>query len=107
MLPVQRGVQIKHHPGSSVNEIEQEPDWEAGHQHDVGFKNQQDRIPGLTHGDNEVEEDAEFSSEAFKAYQNLDAKTEEVDIVGMDSSCSRTNYLSLRSAPKHTGEPVC
>lgn len=35
------------HPGATIEEIQDEPDWEAGHSHRVGFKNRQNRRPGF------------------------------------------------------------
>ncbi|KAK1981000.1 hypothetical protein LZ30DRAFT_721568 [Colletotrichum cereale] len=34
------------HPGSSHREIENEPNWGSGHNHRVGFKNRDNRVPG-------------------------------------------------------------
>lgn len=54
-------VRKQEHPGSSAQEIEDEPSWTAGHQHRVGFKNRQDRRPGLTHEDDKQRESARSS----------------------------------------------
>jgi len=40
---------VSDHPGSTQDEISQEPDWSGGHQHRIGYKNRQHRIPGVTH----------------------------------------------------------
>lgn len=40
---------VSAHPGSSEQEKEEEPDWGSGHAHRIGFINQQDRVPGVTH----------------------------------------------------------
>ncbi|KAF9875001.1 nitrate reductase [Colletotrichum karsti] len=34
------------HPGSSRRDIENEPNWGSGHNHRVGFKNKDNRVPG-------------------------------------------------------------
>ncbi|OLN97767.1 Nitrate reductase [NADH] protein-like protein [Colletotrichum chlorophyti] len=34
------------HPGSTRREIENEPNWGSGHNHRVGFKNKDNRVPG-------------------------------------------------------------
>ncbi|OHW98199.1 nitrate reductase [Colletotrichum incanum] len=34
------------HPGSSQEEIENEPNWGSGHNHRIGFKNRDNRVPG-------------------------------------------------------------
>lgn len=49
MPPIPWTVKVHHHPGSSAHDIAKEPDWNAGHEHRIGFKNSQDRVPGITH----------------------------------------------------------
>ncbi|KAL3292791.1 nitrate reductase [Colletotrichum asianum] len=39
-------VQKQDHPGSSHQEINDEPNWGSGHNHRVGFKNKDNRVPG-------------------------------------------------------------
>ncbi|KAH6687912.1 nitrate reductase [Plectosphaerella plurivora] len=41
-------VRKRDHPGSSHQEIRDEPSWGAGHNHHVGFKNRDNRLPGYT-----------------------------------------------------------
>jgi nitrate reductase (NAD(P)H) len=52
-------VRVTDHPGSSREEIEAEPDWGKGHEHHIGYKNFQDRLPGLTHASDEHYEELE------------------------------------------------
>ncbi|KAF5004145.1 hypothetical protein FDECE_9359 [Fusarium decemcellulare] len=49
-------VNIRPHPGSTAEEIRNEPNWIAGHQHRVGFRDRNDRVPGITHRDDEYRE---------------------------------------------------
>ncbi|KAF2999125.1 hypothetical protein E8E14_004143 [Neopestalotiopsis sp. 37M] len=61
-------------PGSSAEEIENEPVWHPGHNHRVGFRNNQNRFAGLTednkdHWDN-VEE-KRLAEEGMKKYRKL------------------------------------
>ena len=49
-------VNVTGHPGSTAEDIGNEPDWSGGHQHRIGFKNRQDRVPGLTHAADDDEE---------------------------------------------------
>ena len=42
-------VRLTAHPGSSAEDIANEPNWGAGHQHRIGFRNRNNRVPGLTH----------------------------------------------------------
>lgn len=48
-------VKVQDHPGSTANEIANEPDWGAGHSHRIGFKNKQGRMPGITHQNDEYD----------------------------------------------------
>lgn len=57
---------VRPHPGSSAEEIENEPDWGEGHQHRVGYRNSSYRVPGLTH-DQEPHDDGEYQAEIAAA----------------------------------------
>ena len=60
MAVVSNHVAIQQHPGSSRDDIEDEPEWGTAHQHRVGYRNRQDRLPGVTHtGDERNDEAAE------------------------------------------------
>lgn len=41
-------VQVQEHPGSGAHDITNEPDWESGHNHRIGFNNRDHRRPGIT-----------------------------------------------------------
>lgn len=41
-------VKVRPHPGSSFEEIANEPNWGAGHQHRVGYRDKANRKPGFT-----------------------------------------------------------
>ncbi|OAA55621.1 Oxidoreductase, molybdopterin-binding domain protein [Cordyceps fumosorosea ARSEF 2679] len=45
-------VHVRNHPGSSKQDIANEPDWGRGHQHRVGFRNKRHRVPGFAHDGN-------------------------------------------------------
>lgn len=68
---------VSDHPGSSEQEITDEPDWAKvhNHQHRIGYRNRQGRRPGLTHdGDHDPykkAEDREFVEEAIRKYKDL------------------------------------
>lgn len=49
-------VHVQNHPGSTKEEIANEPNWGAGHQHRVGFRNKGNRVPGLAHDGDYSEE---------------------------------------------------
>ncbi|EKG14250.1 hypothetical protein MPH_08578, partial [Macrophomina phaseolina MS6] len=63
MPPVLWTVKVQNHPGSSADDIAKEPDWGAGLRHRIGFKNDQDRVPGITHLEDEYDEDVEEARE--------------------------------------------
>lgn len=42
-------VRVKGHPGSSDQEVADEPNWDGVHQHRIGYLNSSNRVPGLTH----------------------------------------------------------
>jgi len=64
MPPVPYTVEVKDHPGSSLDEIWNEPDWDSGHEHRIGYTNRHDRVPGLTHsGDDFDSEEEELAIE--------------------------------------------
>lgn len=41
-------VNVQQHPGSSEKDIANEPNWGAGHQHRIGYRNKHGRVPGLS-----------------------------------------------------------
>ncbi|TKA41461.1 hypothetical protein B0A54_06364, partial [Friedmanniomyces endolithicus] len=67
-------VQVRAHPGSSAQEIHDETEWTGGHQHRIGFRNRQDRLPGLTH-DEDADERPE--SDTSNSTSNTDGSSEE------------------------------
>ncbi len=64
-------IKIKQHPGSTQTDVENEPDWEGGLQNRIGYRNRQDRVPGLTHWGDEKEEDRNFKREAVEEIDEL------------------------------------
>ena len=73
-MPTPRKVRVGNFAGSTREEIEKEPDWHKGHNHRVGYRNNQDRIAGFAHADEheeELEEDKRFTEEAESKYRNL------------------------------------
>lgn len=73
-------VRIVDHPGSTREEIEQEPDWEVAHEQRVGYLNKDNRRAGLTHSlDGRDEDDA--TKEAREKYERLKEKTRSSKLV--------------------------
>ncbi|KAG9256137.1 uncharacterized protein F5Z01DRAFT_635090 [Emericellopsis atlantica] len=50
-------VTVQPHPGSSTQDIANEPEWGFGHEHRIGFKNRSNRLPGITHKEDRHRED--------------------------------------------------
>ncbi|KAF4415881.1 nitrate reductase (NADH) [Fusarium acutatum] len=61
-------VKVQAHPGSTAEEIWNEPDWASGHQHRIGFRDRNNRLPGLTHKDDEYREVAR-EKQKYLAFQ--------------------------------------
>jgi nitrate reductase (NAD(P)H) len=79
MPPIPHRTHHKAHPGSNQDEIDNEPDWKAGGNHRIGFRNKHNRFPGLTHvGD---DEEQEFEHEALGKITNLQSKIKKGELV--------------------------
>ena len=93
-------VQVTQHPGSTAEDIANEPDWRNihGHSHRVGFRNKQgDRLPGITHRDDErIEEAEELGDEAKAEYEKLMAKAKKGDLVNFRDLVEGEKDLHLR-----------
>jgi nitrate reductase (NAD(P)H) len=81
MPPVLWRVRVKDHPGSSLSEIQSEPNWTSGHEHRIWYKNRQDRCPGLTHADDEIEEAKEQGKEAQKEHEEREEREKKGELV--------------------------
>ncbi|KAK1068479.1 hypothetical protein LTR74_005558 [Friedmanniomyces endolithicus] len=99
-------VQIRDHPGSSAQEIHDETEWTGGHQHRIGFKNRQDRLPGLTHDEDTGEG---TPSDASNATSSTDGSSEEDfeeeakhDLEQLEARRSRGDLVNFRDVV--TGE---
>lgn len=66
---------LSNHPGSTKQELADEPAWGRGHEHRTGFRNKNNIVPGITsdpdHHHLEDEEDEEFVKDASRKYQDL------------------------------------
>lgn len=63
----------KSHPGSSGDDILNEPDWHKTYAHRIGFRDRHDRQPGLTHHGDEwdTEEKRRFLIQGKKEAEDL------------------------------------
>lgn len=66
------------HPGSSAEELKNEPSWGEGHHARVGFKSRADRVAGTTHM---VDEDLAEDPDAIKRFEHLKQVESEHDLV--------------------------
>ena len=93
-------VQVTQHPGSTTEDIANEPDWKNihGHNHRVGFRNKQvDRLPGITHRDDErIEEAEELGDEAKAKYEKLKARAKKGDLINFRDLIEGEKDLHLR-----------
>lgn len=99
-------VQKQEHPGSSAQEIDDEPDWTGGHQHRVGFKNRQERRPGLTHQDDQQDnsasstpdDEAQFTRDARERIGKLREEERQDQLVNFRDIINSEPDFHLRSA---------
>lgn len=104
-------VSVQHHPGSSVEDIQKEPDWARGHQHRIGYKNRQDRVPGVTHhddeagdlpgltndsGSSELDEEQVYDTQARKDFEKLKARAKKGDLINFRDIITNEKDLHLR-----------
>ena len=97
MPPIPWRVQTTNHPGSSRNEIEQEPDWSAEHRHEhrIGYKNRYDRLPGVTHERDEHTEIDEVE-QARDGYEKLKTEAKDGDLINFRDIVQGAKDLHLR-----------
>ncbi|KAK3179404.1 hypothetical protein K4F52_009149 [Lecanicillium sp. MT-2017a] len=74
--------QIAHHPGATLEEIQDEPQWVAGHNHRTGYKNADNRRPGFT-GEPyfEENEDENVASDAEDQFRHLQEKARNEQLI--------------------------
>ena len=81
-LPAPKHATVGNYPGANKQDIENEPEWHAGHNHRIGYRNNQGRIPGHTSdGGWGSEEDIAFAEEAMRKYRDLRQRTEKGDLI--------------------------
>ncbi|GKZ79170.1 hypothetical protein AnigIFM56816_003045 [Aspergillus niger] len=74
--------QVAQHPGSSLAEIENEPDWELhSREHRLGYRNASGRYAGITHIGDELAENPEEVREAREQIGDLKRKVEKGKLV--------------------------
>lgn len=105
-------VDVSDHPGSSAQDIDDEPTWTGDHQHRIGYKNRQDRVPGLTHevdsgelpglssstsaSDSDGSTEEQFDEDAHRAYERLKSRREQGDLVNFRDIIAGEKDIHLR-----------
>jgi nitrate reductase (NAD(P)H) len=99
-------VTVRDHPGSSTTDIEQEPNWGVtGSQHRVGFKNRQDRRPGLTHSSDDPSDETPSLSRTSSSEEELDdiavGKVARAEFADLEARKSEGELLSFGDIITH------
>ena len=84
-------VTVKDHPGSSEQDIRDEPDWAKLHSHAIGFKNHDGRRPGFAHFHHR--EEAEISRHMR---EDLDRRVSTGDLVNFRDLIESQEDFHLR-----------
>lgn len=73
------------HPGSSVHDIENEPNWTSSYKSHIGFRSKDGRRFGFTHVDDDPasSEDLGFVTLADEKAQNLKREIEAKELIGV------------------------
>lgn len=87
---------------STKKEIRDEPDWGSGHQHRIGFKNRQDRRPGLTHGDDELTAEDEEVRERVQELRNISDREKKGELINFRDIAEHEKDLTLGGRKKVT-----
>lgn len=102
MPPIPHRVRVRRHPGSSKNDINNEPDWAAGHLNRIGYRNLQDRFPGLTHAGDEREDLTEFEQRALKEREELKSRIQQGDLVNFRDVITRQEVKLTHIFPRYS-----
>jgi nitrate reductase (NAD(P)H) len=102
MPPIPHRVNVAFHPGSTAQEVKDEPAWGTGHKHLVGFRNRRNRVPGLTHSGDEREEESDPSEDmevekAEEKYDEFRHEARDEKLVNFRDIISVQKDLHLRS----------
>lgn len=89
------------HPGSSQQEIDDEPDWGFGHNHRIGYVNSDDRYPGFTHSNDENNEDYEEVKEAIEGSVADEQKKHEGELINFREVMQDKTDVHLQREEDH------
>lgn len=99
MPPIPYRTYVKGHPGSSKEEIENEPDWSTA-KHHIGYRNRYDRVPGLVHsGDDSDSEDSQesFLKEAAEKSDELQKELKDHKLINFREAKEKQEVWALLS----------
>lgn len=91
---------MNEHPGSSSQEIADEPDWGFGHNHRIGFVNNEDRHPGFSH-DGDYEEEEELTEEDAKKVEAVKARLRRGDMINFRDIMNAKTDFHLKHPNDH------
>lgn len=72
-----------YHPGSSKADIENEPDWGKVPHHRVGFRDKNGRVAGVSHPQDDLDNEKEFLEHARQLADQLRQKQERGDLLSV------------------------
>lgn len=80
-------VSVRQHPGSSQEDIKNEPNWGSQkHEHYIGFKNAQRRKPGLTSEDENWNAKVEEAQEAQRKFNTAKKDQQEGRLINFQDA---------------------
>lgn len=91
------------HPGSTQQEIDDEPEWGFGHNHRIGYVNSDDRYPGFTHqDDNNVDyEEYEEAKEGIEGTVEDEMKKHEGQLINFRQVMQDKTDVHLKRKEDH------
>lgn len=103
MPPLPYTVHVRDHPGSSAQDIKDEPDWSAtSSEHRIGYKNRQDRRPGLTHAyDDESDELPDLSRSASSPDESDIEEYAKEEFQELKSETQKGKLVNFRDIIEH------
>ncbi|KAI5201802.1 hypothetical protein E4T39_05045 [Aureobasidium subglaciale] len=103
MPPIPYRTYVKSHPGSTKEEIENEPDWSTA-KHHIGYRNRHDRVPGLVHsGDDSDSEDSQdsFLKEAAEESAELQQEIKSHQLINFREAKQKQEDYYLEKPQAH------
>ncbi|KAI1389571.1 uncharacterized protein F4822DRAFT_205202 [Hypoxylon trugodes] len=90
-------IRVGDHPGSSAEEIANEPDWDSRHPHHIGFKDE-NRVAGITHRNDDYDEEI---SEAKEQWKELKKEKKEGELLNFRDIITHQKDIHLEHPENH------